>query len=193
MRTMVIRWDGESQVLVRKVGRAAIRTGRRTDATAMYEGSSQPSDETTVHRWTVGGGWVAEARLVFDRQARCTYLTLQSPRPEVEAQVFAWFSERLQAVPLAELLDDAARNGDHDDQAYVRLALGAGSEPSEEVRRLLAGSLRAPEPTRRRGAALAVGLLQWPRLLHDVASALETETDEGTRAVLTVAYRQMNA
>jgi len=130
---------------------------------------------------------------VFDREAACTYLSVQSPEPEMESQVFAWFGERLQAVPVAELLDQARRTGDRDPQAYLRLALGVGSSTSGEVRQLLADSLRAEEPARRRGAALAVGLLRWPELLGDVASALEDEPDAANRALLTVAYREMVA
>jgi hypothetical protein len=193
MHTLLIRWGGDEQELVRKIARTAIRVGRAADATTMYQGSTRQSPDVTVHIWKIGGGWVAEVRLTFDEQAKAIYLNVQSPEAETEARVFGEFARRLEAIPVEEVIADVVREGDQDAQQYVRLALATGAEYSEEVKELVSASLRDGQPNRRRGAALAVGLLLWPEFLDGVVEALEVETDEGNRALMTVAYRQIDA
>lgn len=193
MHTLLIRWGGDRQELVRKIGRTAIRVGRAASATTMYQGGTEQSQGVTVHGWKIGGGWVAEVRLVFDEQADATYMSVQSPEPETEERVFGEFARRLEAIPVDEVLADVEREGDRDPQQYVRLALATGAEHPEKVGELVSASLRDEQPNRRRGAALAVGLLLWPEFLDDVEEALKDETDEANRALLTVAYRQLTA
>lgn len=193
MQTLLIRWGRDTQELVRKIGRTAIRVGRAAGATTMYQGGVEQSPGATVHVWKIGGGWVAEVRLAFDSQAAATYLSVQSPEAGTEARVFGEFARRLEAVPVGEVLAEVGREGGSDPQTYVRLALASGAGYSEEVKEAVSASLRDARPTRRRGAALAVGLLLWPEFLDDVAEALGVETDEANRALLTVAYRQMAA
>lgn len=193
MHTLLIRWGGDAQELVRKIARTAIRVGRAADATTMYQDIIRQSPDVTVHAWKIGGGGVAEVRLAFDGQAEATYLSVQSPESETEARVFGEFARRLEAIPVEEVLADVVREGDRDPQQYVRLALATGAEYSVAVEELVSASLRDEQPNRRRGAALALGLLLWPEFLDGVVEALKVETDEGNRALLTVTYRQMSA
>ncbi len=193
VHTLLIKWKRSPQELVRKIGRTAIRLGRKNVATTMYQGCTEISPGTTTHVWTIGGGWIARVRLTFDAPSKSIYLSVQSVDAETEKQVLASFAERLEVVPVAEALRDVEQNGDCDPRSYVRLALASGGEPLEAVRFVIAGSLGSDRPNRRRGAALAIGLLLWPQFLSDVGAALKVEADEANRALLMVAYRQLLA
>lgn len=197
MRTILIRQNASDADLVRTIGDLAANVGKGIGGTATYKGSFQHSPETTVHVWEITGQGKTEIRLVFDQIARATYLSVESDELGLESQIFEEFSRQLSKIPVAELLDDVSRNGANDSQAYVRLALGSGGEfsgeYSEEVHKVLSDSLRSQELNRRRGAALAMGLLLWPEFWDDIVEALETETDQANRSLLTVAYRQLAA
>ncbi len=190
MHTILIRWARTREELVRKIGRTAIRIGRQAVATTMYQGSTQHAPGTTVHAWTIGGGWIAEVRLTFDEPAAATYLSVQSVEAEKEREVTERFAERLEAVSVAEALEDVKQTGGRDSQAYLRLALACGGEYDKAVKEVIAESLGSQQQSRRRGAAQAIGILLWPEFQNDVAEALKFETDEANRALLTVAHRQ---
>lgn len=197
MRTILIRQNATEGDLLRHVGDLVEQVGKSIGGAATYKGSFQHSPETTVHVWEITGHGKTEIRLVFDQLARASYLSVESDELGLESQIFADFDRQLPKIPLAELLDDVSRNGAADSQAYVRLALGSGGEfsgeYSEEVHTVLSESLRSKELNRRRGAALAMGLLLWPEFWDDIVEALETETDQANRSLLTVAYRQLSA
>lgn len=197
MHTILIRQNTSDADLVRTTGELAGTVSKSIGGAATYKGNFQHSPETTVHVWEITGHGKTEIRLVFDQIARATYLSVEADELGLESQIFEEFSRQVSSIPLSELLEDVAGHGADDSQAYVRLALGSGGEfsgeYSEEVHKVLSESLRSRELNRRRGAALAMGLLLWPEFWDDIVEALETETDPANRSLLTVAYRQLAA
>lgn len=157
----------------------------RTGQFFTYERTFEREPGVVVHTFWDPLNVTFDLRLVCDDRMGARYVDVKLPDPDKRRAILDELAKHLPVVPAAAL-KDGVRNGGGEG-AWLRMALGVGAAFDREALDLVREGLASPVPDRRRGAAQAAALLEWPQLKEPVQEALGAELDPDVRPLLELA------